>query len=414
MSMSRLLFLVLVGIAYLFHAANVRAADLQYQSVPLSEVVQDLSPYLDRSVSVAPSLATTPVTWSGVVDNQFSAGAALRAIAMRQGFHLEEGNHGYRFVDPGLAPVRSEPSGSFMDRLVTESKPDCSISTYDLAHVPPSALVEPLSRFLAATGADCQTVESVGKSLLVASPEGDASLRDLITSLDVPRDQVWIQAQIFELSETDFRELGFSAGRAQGGSVIGGVGVASLSQTLSTGLSFGLLDDGQRRLVFQAIEETGNSRLLSMPSVVSLSGTRADLSVGQDVPVVTGAFNLEQDQEPFQTIERRSIGVQFLVTPTVLQSSVSLELEVESSSVNDSIAASDIVFNERRISTAVVMRPGQTLLVGGLVSSSSSETRAGVPLLSDIPWLGKLFSRRTNDAESRVLVVAITANPISV
>lgn len=390
-------------------APLANAVEYEFHNVPLNDVVSELDPYLSSPLLVDTQYQDVPVVYSGNVFDELSAINALSVIASRHSLPFDP-VVGFVLGVPDYTP---EPpsSGGFMDNVAAEPVV-CVTDVYAMRHVPPSSLRDVIASVAGKSDAACSSVEVFSGRLVVSRSEGHAGYAELIDTLDRPRDQVWLTADIVEVSEDAFDELGFSVGRVDGNSVIGGLGVSGLGQPLSSGLSFGLLSGGERRLVFQAIEQTGKARLLSSPSVVALSGSPASLSVGQDVPIVTGAYSLDENDAPFQTIERRSIGVMLDLLPVVMSDSVSLELGVESSSINESISATDVVFNESKVNTVVAIPPGKTLLVGGLVSENERTSVSGVPLLKDIPGVGRLFTRKTTNSDRRMLFVAITAKAI--
>jgi general secretion pathway protein D len=125
------------------------------------------------------------------------------------------------------------------------------------------------------------------------------------------------------------------------------------------------------------------------------------------VPFITGSFTNtganNGAQNPFQTIERQSVGITLTVTPQINEGdSVVLDIEQEVNSLTGatataSAAAADLITNERRLQTKVLAADGRVVVLGGLIKDDVQSTEQRVPLLGDIPLLGRLFR---NDAAS--------------
>ena len=131
--------------------------------------------------------------------------------------------------------------------------------------------------------------------------------------------------------------------------------------------------------------------------------------MGQNVPFRTGQYTANADgaTNPFTTIERRDVGLTLKVTPTIsAEGLVRLVVEQTTESVADSIEnASDIVTNKREIKTTVLADDGETIVLGGLIREDTQVTKSKVPLLGDIPFLGRLFSSENTSRVKRNLLV---------
>ena len=149
--------------------------------------------------------------------------------------------------------------------------------------------------------------------------------------------------------------------------------------------------------ILNALEAQGNTNILSTPSLLTLDNEEAYITVGQNVPFVTGSYTntgaVGDVQNPFQTIERENVGVTLKVTPQVNEGdAVVLDIVQEVSSLSQQIlATADVVTNERKIETKILARDGDIVVLGGLVRDDIQDSRQGVPFLQDIPLLGRLF-----------------------
>ena len=146
---------------------------------------------------------------------------------------------------------------------------------------------------------------------------------------------------------------------------------------------------------------------------MTLDNEEAELSVGQEVPFITGSFTGAADNatNPFQTIEREEVGVLLQVTPQINDGdAVRLEIVQESSSIAGSATAlgtADTVTNKSTISTNVMVGDGELLILGGLIDNQITDSTSKIPVLGDIPILGNLFRSRSESDDGRVLMVFI-------
>lgn len=264
-------------------------------------------------------------------------------------------------------------------------------------------------------------------SLIVTGPPD--RLRDLeqiVRQLDIRRAQVLVEAIIAELSEDNARELGvqfaIDATDDDGPAVLtsfGGVGsnivgIASDPTSIGPGLSVGGIDeDGGTdfAVLIRALSSDANNNILSTPSLVTLDNEEAEIVVGQNVPFVTGQFSSQDTGgsavNPFQTIERRDVGLTLKVKPQINEGNMlKMDIEQEVSSLASAAAsASDIVTNKRSLKTTVMVEDGQTLVLGGLIDDTVRTRDEKVPLLGDIPLLGKLFSYKSTTKMKQNLMV---------
>jgi general secretion pathway protein D len=318
-----------------------------------------------------------------------------------------------------------------------------------LAHADAKAVAEILRGLVeekAAEGTSPQKVtiqadESLNAIVARADPSAMSEIVDLLRKLDVRRTQVLIEAAIVEISLDDSLNTGvdFAAIDQDGSSTplistalspalatilgalqaadpgtvpVGALGALS-SPTLAVakldvnGFSFGA--------VLQAISTSSKANLLSTPSILTLDNEEAKILVGQEVPFRTGSFTTNTDgaTNPFTTIQRQDVGITLTVTPHVHEGeAVRLKVAQEVSSVVLSALASssdspfsDVVTNKRTIDTTVLANDGQTIVLGGLIQDDVQNTRRKVPLLGDIPLLGKLFQKNEDTHTKRNLLV---------
>lgn len=284
-----------------------------------------------------------------------------------------------------------------------------------------------------AANASKSTIESdAGTNSLIITADTDemAALEAVIARLDIRRAQVLVEAIIVEMEIVEGRELGLqwlfandsglygsnisTSGAQQGrnaalaqaiipeDSASEDIGVrdlaGALSQVPGTTFGWGVVDQGlTMTTILNALESQGNANILSTPSLLTLDNEEAFITVGQQVPFVTGSYTntgaANGVANPFQTIQRENVGVTLQVTPQINEGdSVVMDIVQEVSSISQQVlSASDVITNERKIETKVLAKDGDIVVLGGLVKDDIQDSQQGVPLLSDIPVLGRLF-----------------------
>ncbi len=264
-----------------------------------------------------------------------------------------------------------------------------------------------------------QADESTNALIITAPPEQFLALQDVIRKLDIRRAQVQVEAVIAEVSGSTAAAIGVqfqsttdlnSSGAFGGTSFQSPTGlVPSITDAAANpaavnggGLALGFIDGsttfgGTEILNLGAlvnlINNDTSSNVLSTPSLLTLDNEEASITVGQNVPFVTGTQQTTNGlANPFQTIERQDVGIILRVTPQINEGdAVRLDIEQETSSVSSAATASDIITNTREISTSVLVEDGGIVVLGGLIEDRLNETVQKVPGLGDIPVLGNLF-----------------------
>ncbi len=276
---------------------------------------------------------------------------------------------------------------------------------------------------------EVQSDPNTNSLIINAPPDEMQNALAIIRELDIRRPQVMVEAVIAEITEDNTRELGLNFllnGTNKGGPAgytnLGGStgrlldSVNSLQgqrlPSLEGGVSFALgnfaRDNFDFGLLLKAISADAENNILSTPTIVTLDNQEAEIIVGSNVPFVTGTQLSSNNDNPFQTIERKDIGLTLKVTPQISKGdTIQLELQQEVSSLNTTAVAgaSDITTNKRALSTTVLVENGQTLVLGGLIDDQTQEVVEKVPLLGDIPGIGRLFQHRKTSKRKRNLVI---------
>lgn len=270
-------------------------------------------------------------------------------------------------------------------------------------------------------------------SLVITAEQGVMTqLEQVISRLDIRRAQVLVEAIIVEVQDGRGLNLGVqwinkNVGMQQfTGTTLpvfnAAVGAKKYekSGSISTdnpvydalsnfnGLAAGFFD-GNWGVLLSALSSDSKNDILSTPSIVTLDNKEASFNVGQDVPVLSGSQTTSGDNV-FNTVERKTVGTKLKVTPQINEGdAVLMEIEQEVSSVDSSSGSSSLgpTFNTRTIQNAVLVKSGETVVLGGLIDDATKEQISKVPVLGDIPLLGQLFRYTSTNKAKRNLMVFI-------
>ena len=276
-------------------------------------------------------------------------------------------------------------------------------------------------------------IDELNNALVIAAPSAVIrEIKNVVGKLDRARPQVLIEAVIAELSEDQAKELSSQlvySSKNRGGyltnfdgllATLTGIGIsgedptaAELSLIPKTVLGVaGNFDPDTGKgigLLIQALKTDGSTKILSTPSVVTLDNEEATLTVGEEVPFQSGSFTSGNNgsSNPFTTINREEVGVKLKVKPQISKgNSVRLEIEQESSKVKAGEPGLQTT-SKSTMKTNVLIQNGELLILGGLIEDQTGGTESKVPLLGDIPLLGRLFRSSNKEDSQSVLMMFI-------
>ncbi|MEQ1556431.1 MAG: type II secretion system protein GspD, partial [Gallionella sp.] len=144
------------------------------------------------------------------------------------------------------------------------------------------------------------------------------------------------------------------------------------------------------------------------PNLITLDNDEAKIVVGQNVPFVTGQYTTQAAAgvNPFQTVERKDIGLTLKVKPQISQGgTVKLAIYQETSAISPTVNAAGLITSKRSIDTNVLVDDGQIIVLGGLIDDNLQDNEESVPGLGSIPWLGNLFKYRVRTHNKTNLMV---------
>ncbi|PWJ15800.1 type II secretion system secretin GspD [Jannaschia seohaensis] len=270
-------------------------------------------------------------------------------------------------------------------------------------------------------------------ALLITAPQDRIDdIAEMVQFLDRRPSQVLVEAVIFEMSVEGFSDLSVQFAGLLDDAIVGGVEFALTGRPSLTNLVAAVANDAPispgsggtfgvgRRTggdgivgLISAIATSNSTRLLSTPSIMTLNNEEAEIVVAQNVPFLTGSFaTVGEDavpENPFQTIERQDVGLTLRVTPQInVDRTVKMAIEQEVSSLTNSNASTGGEITARRaLTTNVLVRDGNVILLGGLLENGSGAVTQRVPGLSRLPLVGGLFRGKNASQSQSVLLILL-------
>ena len=278
--------------------------------------------------------------------------------------------------------------------------------------------------------------------VISAQPDILKSLKSVIKQLDIRRAQVLVEALIIEVSDQLARDLGvqllYSGDGKNSPAAVQRFGnpnpdliaitgsqlslEGNISSNLTTTASNSLLglegmaagiarikNDGESfAAILNIITNDADSNVLSTPSIMTMDNEQASIIVGQEIPITTGETLSMNNSNPFRTVQRQEVGVKLTVTPQINEgNAVKLVINQEVSSVVGPITATatDLITSKRQIQTTVLVEDGDTIVLGGLIDDDVQEIEKKIPILGDIPLIGRLFKSTSTSRSKRNLIV---------
>jgi general secretion pathway protein D len=234
----------------------------------------------------------------------------------------------------------------------------------------------------------------------------------VIKKLDKPAPSVMVEVILTEVQLNDNEETGLewlaksTLGKYDLLFNSSGAGLAAslLNNTLGTTVDTA----GQTRAILNAFYESKKANIRSRPRIMVKSGGEASIDVGSEIPIITQNSQSTSDANApvLQTVSYRKTGVILNIKPTVHASGfVDIEIDQELSESTGGGLTPTIL--NRKLSTTVTLRDGGSVLLGGLISSTTSKGQTGVPILGRLPFIGKLFNTDTDNQDRTELMIMI-------
>jgi len=284
------------------------------------------------------------------------------------------------------------------------------------------------------------TADKNNNALVVtANPNDWATIKSVISKLDIPRDQVYVEGLIVETTITKVKSFGveyfgaYGRGNAQRGGFSNGGGLTDLLAGNPTSLSGFFVGGGAGGTVevpnpaggdplrvnsvnglIKAIVNNGNTNVLATPQILAMDNTEAEFEVGQTIPVRQTTTNLGVTNESFQNQEAK---LTLQITPQINKVTRFVKLKINQS-INDFTGSPDVsgggaATNTRSIITEVMVKDRDTIAMGGLLRDKEIVQYSKVPLLGDIPVLGWLFKNKSRSVEKVNMLFFLTPKILS-
>ncbi|WP_092946639.1 secretin N-terminal domain-containing protein [Roseateles sp. YR242] len=320
------------------------------------------------------------------------AEATRLASVLRAAFSAQDTNNGLSSQDGGGSSGKSggsTPSTAFASMSSggssssSDSSSSSSSATSKQATTPVAAAAEP------STGGFIQADPATNALIVTASEPRFRELSAIVEQLDSNRAQVYVESLIVEVDASKALDVGIQWKE-----------IFNISAT--TDLTLGT--------VVTALESMSGTNILSTANLVTLDNEEAKIVVGQNVPFVTGSYTSTSSSTPFQTIERKDVGITLRIRPQIgPNGSIRLTIYQESSSVSSTTTPGTSnagpTTNKRSVESTVTVKDGKIIVLGGLIEDSDTADADHLYGLGRLPLVGGLFSSRSHTRKKTNLLV---------
>lgn len=282
------------------------------------------------------------------------------------------------------------------------------------------------------------TVDKATNSLLFYGTASEAQkIRVVLDQIDIPYEQVSLEAQVMSINKTDSKNLGIEWEWSKAPQYyeeytpekinidattgkITSIEPAEITKRASsfnkgtTGgiISFGRSPDGLPYEFYYAAKinaliNNGKANILSKPKITTINGKEATINIGGEVPIPTLTVS---DNTTTTTYEYKETGIILKYTPRVNDDGyITAKIHTEVSTPTYDADAKAYRFNKRSADTQVRLKDGETMVIGGLIGSDESKVMSKIPFLGDLPILGRFFSNVNNSKNESEVIIFVTA-----
>jgi len=316
---------------------------------------------------------------------------AIFAIAEAGGYQVLTRENGYMIVNPADGAAAGTPVSANME-----------VRALKVLYSEPQLVADILSKHVGRGGK--VTVLPSRRTLVVEdTPEGMARIVALLREIDTQPQQIMIEAKILEITLDENENFGIEWNKVFSGDGVNRIGTSRLVERTTPGLVFNFVNNNVD-LFLNALNNKGRVRTLATPKLLTLENQEATTNIGDKLGyrVTTTINNVTSE-----TIEFLETGVILRVTPSVdADGRIALRVrpEVSSGTLLGGIPSKKTT----EVNTQLVAENGQAILIGGLIKATAGQRRVGVPLLGDVPVVGKLFSNNEMTGNSTETIVLIT------
>lgn len=315
---------------------------------------------------------------------------AIQAVADAGGYQVIERERGYMIVSPGQAGMPAAHSARHLD-----------VRALKVQYSEPQLIADILAKHVGPGGK--VTALPLRKQVIVEeTPAGLARIEALLREIDRQPKQIMIEAKILEISLDENQQFGVDWNKVFSADGVNRFGTAGLAQR-GAGFFFNFVNRNVD-VYLNALSNKGRVRTLATPKLLTLENQEASTNIGDKLGyrLTTTINNVTSE-----SIEFLDTGVILRVTSAVDANGkivMRVRPEVSSGSVLGGIPSKKTT----EVSTQLVAEDGQAILIGGLIKASTGQRRLGVPVLSDIPGVGRLFANNEETGSSTETIVLIT------
>jgi general secretion pathway protein D len=251
-----------------------------------------------------------------------------------------------------------------------------------------------------------------------------AAVARLINAIDKARPEVIIDVELLEVDRTKLQEYGLQVASPGSAGINGSASIASNNgsvnlRTLRNLSQSDLLFANLPTLYYRLLKTDTHTRTLANPQLRTADGLQAHAGFGEQVPVPVTTFapiaTGGQPQQPITSFNYQNIGVNIDITPrTHHDDDVTLALTVAVTSISGSGFGGLPTFGNREIKTTIQLRDGETNMLAGLIRDNERHSVEGIPGLSDIPLVGRLFSHAQKSTDQTDIILTLTPHIIRV
>jgi general secretion pathway protein D len=247
--------------------------------------------------------------------------------------------------------------------------------------------------------------------IITAPPSMMAALNAVVAKLDIRPAQVLVEGIIVEVDEGSLKSLGIQWGSLQSASTIPTPSIPSDFPVPGAG-NVGVIPNMQIVAILSFLQTQAGTNILSTPSISVLDNQKAVLEIGQEVPYQTGSYATTGGTNtvtPFNTINTKPVTLKLQVIPQInLGNAVRLLINLKNDSLqNPNSPGLTPIINTSNIQNSVIINSGDVLVLGGLISDNITENLNKVPILGDVPIIGKLFQQQIRQVQKKNLLVFI-------
>lgn len=271
--------------------------------------------------------------------------------------------------------------------------------------------------------ADIRQIQAVSTNTVTIrdTPERLEAVSKLLSAVDKARAEVIIDVEILEVDRTSLREYGLQIASPDSTGISGAIGTEAQQtlQSLRNLTQADILVSGVPALYYRLLKTDANTRTLANPHLRTVDGSLAYAKFGERVPVPSSQIvPLGQGGNSLQAIQNvnyENIGVNIDITPRFhANNDVTLAVKVSLSSVSGTGFSGYPTFGNREISTTLRLRDGETNIIAGLIRDNERSVADGIPGLSDLPVIGRLFARNKRETQETDIVLTLTPHIVRV